>query len=338
MNRDSDLFKQSQKLFQFIKVTKNITFLVTKPNFNKAIEYLKLSQKPSAKLESITAQISSFFCIVDGTTEVFNKALCYEDFEIGFEIECFFSLNVNAIVTQNPQKYKYKEKQDFPIWSVDELIKRSLLESAFKADYNSFQNIDSQLSCLQLQFQLRQNYLIRNTINVIISACSILQFYGYNGLAVDEFQKRLNKSDGTGKRIIWDLENFNIAYRSGKRIYLSQYLLDAGVDDIAKHIYKILQNHHVVQQIYHRLENEKFITRWGVGEIINEVLKCQVISKSSLKDYSCRFLSWFTFSGILEESRGKKDYFLIPRDNKKQNRIFLEQGCQQLELPFSTVV
>ncbi|BAW97250.1 hypothetical protein NIES970_22010 [[Synechococcus] sp. NIES-970] len=321
--------------FNLSKKTEDIDFWVAKPNFNKAIEYLKLSQKSSAKLELIIAQLSSLFCVVDGTTEIFKNALHYEDFETGFEIECLFLLNADAIVTQNPEKYSYKDQKQLLVWSVDDLISRYLLNKSFAVEYRFQENKYHQLSIQSIEYERLLKYKIRNTISIVMDALTILKSYGYCGVGFDDFKTRLYKSENTVRSIISDLEHFNLAYRdrSNSRIYANKNLLDTGKKDIAEYISSLLKKHLVVQEIYKYIEEKKYITSSRVEEIIKQVFSCENISNKTQKDYRTRFISWLKFAELLE-NRQKNFYFIPSQEysNKYQSHFY-----QQLELPLLVV-
>jgi PIN domain len=91
--------------------------------------YLELGTQDTNLGEQAVAQIESLFCDrvieIDCTIREKARTSSLRDFDSAEEVSCATSMNLDAIVTQNPQNFL---DSPLPIWSVVDLRDRLLLE------------------------------------------------------------------------------------------------------------------------------------------------------------------------------------------------------------------
>ena len=234
----------------------------------------------------IAAKLKSMFVICGSSPSIFkNVRKSKLKLEPAIELECGLIEGVDAIVTQDPDKYGEYTTYPIQIWSVD---------------------------CLHLEFCIRYEAsfsgaelaapkeMIRNTANVIEDALKLLKTAGTNGLTEKELGSKLKRSTKTTKGIVWDLEHFLMVYRNEQgRVVISQDLLNSRTEDISSYFSMALRDNVLVREILKEIKSNQSqsITELGFDEVIKKVYPHTAILKGkTLGDYRCRISSWLISS------------------------------------------
>ncbi len=288
-------------------------------------------------------------CPVNRRIEDKARSLHIRDFESAIEVACAIEMNISAIVTQNPQKF---EGSGLSILSVSDLSERNQLEERLKKPslpilqvgslpelrYQLNRSFYEQENPLQLcLFQTSEvestlSYRIRNPIGTVLKVFKLLRKEYLQGITIKELSILTNHSQKTTQSIIWDFENFNMVLDQGDRVVIQPYLLNLSENEVAEYLSGRLKNHVVTKEIYRQLEHRKIMTRWGLQELIADIspTKKPVSTKTS-QDYTSRMLTWFLYTGLLEER--VKDRFVKPLgEGKQKGKLIEEAEAKQLEL------
>jgi AraC-like DNA-binding protein len=321
LNRDSDIHQHTRELWEIINGSSGLESCITSRCFNKICDLIELS--PNVDL--LASHLGNIFTICRSTPQIFHNARQYASkIEPAIELECGLKKGVNAIITEEPEKYV---KDILPIWSVDDLSIRLSLNSIYaRSSYEPQKQLSFSL-CVESD---SSKYMFRNTIRIITKTLGMLKAVGFDGLTQIDLASNLQLSDKTAQSIIWDLSNFSMASYSRNRVVINQDLLDTGTEDISKHLSIVLKEHIIVQEIYKEIKLNQCITQWKLQEIIAQVHTCSKQLKDKiLRDYRSRFISWLLFAKLLEKRRNNT--FVIPVDENIQKINSQNKMPQQLD-------
>jgi len=327
-------------------------------------------------------------CSVDSSIREQARASYFSDFESAKELAYAINMNLDAIVTQNPQNFN---GTDFPVWSVTELLhqksltelSRQKLEKIIEKDIASFSGLtqypqnfegtnfligsDSELlsqtvkkaekdtfSFSELRNQLNLNfyqdaplqlclfpildiepelkYRIRNSITKVLKIFRILKNEGSTGIVHKELAKRVKCSEKTLDSIILDLKNFNMVVCQGHQILAPRYLLNYDDSQIADYIAENLKKFVITKEIYKQIKPGKTSTRTVLQNLIaNMSSNGKSIDPKSSSDYTSRTLSWFFFTGLLE-NRGNGTIYRPSSKGKHKIKLRETIEIEQLKL------
>jgi hypothetical protein len=304
LNRDNDIFPQAEKIWNIISKSSNVQTYITKRCLTKICDPENMQFPQNA--DTIAAKLKSMFTICSSSPSIFkNVRKSKLKFEPALELECGFMESVDAIVTQNPDKYG-EYTYPIQIWSVDCLH----LESCIRYE-DSFSSVEL----------AAPKEMIRNTANVIEDALKLLKTAGTNGLTEKELGSKLKRSTKTTKGIVWDLEHFLMVYRNEQgRVVISQDLLNSRTEDISSYFSMALRDNVLVREILKEIKSNQSqsITELGFDEVIKKVYPHTAILKGkTLGDYRCRISSWLISARIIEERNIHKFVeFIIPVSDK----------------------
>ncbi|MEG4805906.1 PIN domain-containing protein [Microcoleus sp. F8-D3] len=291
-------------------------------------------------------------CPVNRRIEDKARSLHIRDFESAIEVACAIEMNISAIVTQNPQKF---EGSGLSILSVSDLSKRNQLEERLKkpslpslpilqvaslseSRYQLNRSFYQQENPLQLclfktsEVESTLSYRIRNPIGTVLKLFKLLTKEYLQGITIKELSILSNHSQKTTQSIIWDFENFNMVLFQEDRVVIQPYLLNLSEKEVAEYLAGRLKNHVVTKEIYKQLEHHKTMTRWGLQELIADICPTKKpVSPKTSQDYTSRMLTWFLYTGLLEER--VKDRFVKPLgEGKQKGKLIEEAEAKQLEL------
>lgn len=317
-------------------------------------------------ISAIEADLS--ICSIDSHLLQQACLLDIRDFESAVEVACAITMNIAAIVTQEPQNFV---GSDVPVWSVSDLLKRQSLEISFKKNILSvllgndclesqrLLDVETPL-CNSSEVEDPLKYRIRNSIATVVEVFQILQKAGFQGMSRQELGRRANRSTSKIDNIIWDLHNFELAIFQEDRVRVEINLMSSERFEVANHLAEVLKRHKVVKEIYAAVKPNQIISRGYLHTLIEKVRpykkdvstqlekkytdqgyfqpllfevcsdKKQIATKS-VGDYTSRMLGWFFFTGLLEY-RGK-EIIVIPMDEGEQKgKLLQETEIQQPKL------
>ena len=326
---------------------------ITESGLNQIRSHLiKLHDEQTA--DKVVSEIEKFIivCLVNRCIEEKARSSPIQDFESAIEVACAIESNLSAIVTQTPQNFK---GSGLAILSVSDLSERNQLEERLKKpilpslpilQVGSLPEFRYQLNrsfyqqenpvqlCLfqTLEVESTLSYRIRNPIGTVLKVFNLLRKEYLQGITLEELSIQTKHSQKTTQSIIWDFENFNMVFFEGDRVVVEPYLLNLSEKEFTEYVADRLKNHVVTKEIYAKLENHKIMTRWGLQKLIADILpskKC--VSTKTSQDYTSRMLTWFLYTGLLEER--PKNRFLKPLgEGKQKGKLIEEAEAKQLEL------
>ncbi len=336
LNRNNNIFQYAENLWRIIFHSSNVKVYMTNRCLRNICDPEHMTSPKDAKV--FAARLKDIFTICHSSPEIFRNARQYDlKIEPAIEIECGIKMGIDAIVTQEPQKYETDRLQ---IYSVESFIFRHELNNNLYSPNNLFTSssysILSNNQQLQLSLPLVVNqsplkYMIRNTIHIIIKALKILKTKGFRGLTKQELATSLRCSENTTQSIIWDLTKFKMADCVRGRVSINSDLLDTGNSDISEYLSMVLKDHVIVQGIYKEIETSKSITKWRLQDIIATIYsRGEYTKEKSKSDYSSRIISWLTFAKVIEERRN--GIFVIPSSESSLNIDYQNYSYEQLNL------
>lgn len=291
-------------------------------------------------------------CPVNRQIQDKARSLYIRDFESAIVVACAIEMDVSAIVTQNPQKF---EGSDLSILSVSDLSERyqleqrlqkpilpslpilqvgSLPEFRYQLNRSFYQQENPVQLCLfqTLEVESTLSYRIRNPIGTVLKVFNLLTKEYLQGITLEELSIQTKHSEKTTKSIIWDFQNFNMVFFEGDRVVVEPYLLNLSKKEFTEYLADRLKNHAVTKEIYRELEHHKTMTRWGVQKLIADICPSKKpVSTKTSQDYTSRMLTWFLYTGLLEER--VKDRFVKPfGEGKQKGKLIEEAEAKQLEL------
>jgi hypothetical protein len=320
LNRDNDIFPKAEKMWNIISKSSNVQTYITKRCLKKICDPENMQFPQNADI--IAAKLTSMFTICGSSPSIFeNVRKSRLKLEPALELECGLIEGVDAIVTQDPDKYG-EYTYPIQIWSVDCLY----LESCIRYE-TSFSGAEL----------AAPKEMIRNTANVIEDALKLLKTAGTNGLTEKELGSRLKRSAKTTKGIVWDLAHFLMVYRDNiGKIVISPDLLDSRTEDISSCLSMALRDNVLVQEILKEIKSNQSqsITELGFDEVIRKVYPHTAKLKGkTLGDYRCRYASWLTSARIIEERNIHKFVeFIIPVSDKPLQFNAQDSMRDQLDL------
>ncbi|MEG3861410.1 PIN domain-containing protein [Microcoleus sp. herbarium12] len=347
---------------QFIGDARNCWLLLGLPHVQGYITESGLNQirfhlskvEDEQTADEVVSEIKKIInvCLVNRCIEDKARSLNIREFESAIEVACAIEMDVSAIVTQNPQKF---EGSGLSILSVSDLSERNQLEERlnkpslpslpilqvgslpeFRYQLNrSFYQPENPLQlCLFQTSEVEStlSYRIRNPIGTVLKVFKLLTKEYLQGITIKELSILTNHSQKTTQSIIWDFENFNMALSQGDRVVIQPYLLNLSENEVAEYLAGRLTNHVVTKEIYRQLEHRKIMTRWGLQELIADICPTKKpVSTKTSQDYTSRMLTWFLYTGLLEER--VKDRFIKPLgEGKQKGKLIEEAEAKQLEL------
>lgn len=177
---------------------------------------LGTSQDAKKVVADIKAKMS--ICSIDSHLLQQARLLDIGDFESAVEVACAITMNIGAIVTQEPQNFV---GADLPVMSVGDLLKRQPLETSLKKsaspvllvndwlENQCLLNVETPL-CDSLEVEDTLKYRVRNSINTVLEVFEILQKAGFQGMSRQELGRKANRSDSKIDNVILDLHNFKL--------------------------------------------------------------------------------------------------------------------------------
>jgi hypothetical protein len=284
------------------------------------------------------------------------RASNLSDFESAKELAYAIGMNLDAIVTQHPQNF---DGSPFLVLSVTELLAQiervNRLNRIFyqEASPDSSQvhplpivkseqssEIEHSLEYINLlnyqtllANEISLDYRIRNSVATVLNVFEILKREETQGISRQELASRAGISETTLNSVIWDLQNFNMAFRQEGKIVVPQYLLDAGESEIVEYLAGILRNHIVTKKVYEYFSSKtKSIYRRGLQELIADLFSNEKsVSDKSLSDYTSRILGWLLYTGLLE-IRGDETIVRPSGVGKQKGKLREEPEFEQLQL------
>jgi hypothetical protein len=242
--------------------------------------------------------------------------------------------------TQHPQNFDWR---NFLIGSDTELLYQSVeeaekdtfsfLEFKNQLNLNFYQETPLQL-CLFKTSEIEPNlsYRIRNSINKVLKVFKILKEEGCTGLVHKELAKKAKCSEKTLDSIILDLKNFNMVVSQGYKVLVPRYLLKYEDNQIADYIANFLKKFLVTKEIYKQIKPGKTTTRPPLQKLIANISSNgKPIDPKSSSDYTSRMLSWFFFTGLLE-NRGNGMIYRPIIKGKHKRKLRETAEIQQLNL------
>jgi hypothetical protein len=128
-----EFVEEAEDLLTRIGIAQQIEAYITNKCLNRI--YLELGTQDITLGEQAIAQIESLFCDhvieIDSTIREKARTSSLRDFDSAEEVCCAISMNLDAIVTQNPQNFI---GAPLPIWTVVDLRARLLLEKDLAAE------------------------------------------------------------------------------------------------------------------------------------------------------------------------------------------------------------
>jgi hypothetical protein len=346
---------------QFIKDARNCWHLLELPHVQGYITERGLNQihfhlsrlDDKENADQFVSEIKEIInvCPVDRSIEDKAISLNIRDFESAIEVACAIEMDVSAIVTQNPLKF---EGSGLSILSVSDLSERhqleerlkkpslpslpilqvgSLSELRHKLNRSFYQETPVQLCLFEtLEVESTLSYRIRNSIGTVLKVFNLLRKKYSQGITIEELSILTNHSQKTTKSIIWDFQNFNMVLIEGDKIVVQPYLLNLSEKEVAEYLADRLKTHVVTKKIDSQLEHHKPMTRWGVQKLIADICPSKKpVSTKTSQDYTSRMLTWFLYTGLLEER--PKNRFVKPLgEGKQKGKLIEEAEAKQLEL------
>jgi predicted nucleic acid-binding protein len=351
LNR-SQFIEDAKNCWQLLKLS-HVQGYITESGLNQIHFHLRnLNDKQTA--DEVVLEIKKIIkvCPVNGSIEEKARSLPIKDFESAIEVACAIESNLSAIVTQTPQKF---EGSGLSILSVSDLSERNQLEERlkkpilpslpilqvgslpefrYKLNRSFYQQENPVQLCLfqTLEVESTLSYRIRNPIGTVLKVFNLLRKEYLQGITIEELSIQTKHSEKTTQSIIWDFENFNMVFFEGDRVVVEPYLLNLSEKEFTEYLANRLKNHAVTKEIYAELEHHKIMTRWGLQKLIADIFpskKC--VSTKTSQDYTSRMLTWFLYTGLLEER--PKNRFLKPLgEGKQKGKLIAEAEAKQLEL------
>lgn len=229
--RKSKLFNSAMTLLDIVSdqnfMCKSKAY-ICEIGLNNIFSILKMKSLDQAS--EFTNKIEDRFIVLTGSNEMFQKARNYDyNLETSVELLLSHENHLDAIVTENPNKYKSSPfLRHLPIWSVQKLSTVYQLEKNFQINTITDDNNDGQIKLFPYQCKSNlSEYRIRNTHTVTLKVFNHLKKAGVKGLRKTDLASTMGRSMETIKSIIWDLEHFGMIDCSGdyilaKKIYLIQ--------------------------------------------------------------------------------------------------------------------
>lgn len=315
-------------------------------SFAKKLETSKNAKKV---VDGIKAKMS--ICSIDSHLVQQARSLDITDFESAVEVACAITMNIGAIVTQQPQNFA---GADLRVLSVGDLLERQYLERSWQKNTSPILLVNDCLEsphlldvetplCDSSEVEDTLKYRVRNSITTVLEVFKILQKAGLQGMSREELGRRANRSDSKIDNIIWDLHNFKMIICQGDRVSVQKNLLDSEAVEIANYLAEFLKQHIVIKKIYEKVRPTQLINRGYLQTLIGEVYppkkydnrsedyteqgyfqaslfeissSKKLIATKSVGDYTSRMLGWCFFTGLLEYLG--KELIVIPRGEGKQ--------------------
>jgi hypothetical protein len=281
---------------------------------------------PEDKIDLSKYEFSRFnICSI--SREIQQKARQWSDLKIeaALELEYGFAEGVTAIISEEPDKYG---KQTYPIkiWYVDQLSNILSLNSI--PVRIPVRSRESQL-CFFPTEPSSSKEVIRNTAKVIVEALNVLKTVGNTGITPEALSSELKRTAQTTQSIIWDLENFLMAYTNKiGMVCINQDLLGSKTEDISNYLSMVLRDSLLVQEILKEIELRQSITVLGLDNIIRKFHShSSELKGDTVRSYRCRLTSWLIAAGLIEKKNNYKFVtFVIPRSenvlkNDSQNEV-----------------
>ena len=295
-------------------------------------------------------------CSVDCSIREKARASNFSDFESAKELAYAINMNLDAIITQNPQNF---DGSPFLVLSVTELLAQ--IERVARLNRIFYQEASPDLSQVDpsqivesehsseiersleyislldyqalLANEILLDYRIRHSVATVLNVFEILKREETQGLSHQDLANQAGISETTLNSVVWDLQNFNMAFRQEGKIVVSQYLLDSVGSEIVEYLAGILRNHIVTQKIYEYFSSKsKSIYRRGLQELIADLFSNEKsVSNKSLSDYTSRILGWLLYTGLLE-IRGDETIVRPSGVGKQKGKLREEPEFEQLQL------
>lgn len=296
----------AERLMQIISCHPELKIYITKRCRNNISD-------PEDNIDLSMYEFSKFnICRI--SKEIRQKVRQWSDLKIeaALELECGFAEGVTAIISEELDKYG-NHTSPIQIWNV------ALLSTIL-----SLNSIPVRIPVSSRESQLcffpidpsPSKEVIRNTAKVIVEALKVLKTAGNTGITPELLSSELNRSAKTTQSIIWDLENFFMAYTNKiGMVCINQDLLGSKTEDISNYLSMVLRDNLLVKEILKEIELKQSITESGLDYIIKRFHSYgSELKGKTVRSYRCRITSWLIAAGLVEKKNNYKFVtFVIPR-------------------------
>jgi len=334
LHRNNRRYLYADRLLQIISRHPELKIYITKRCINNIFD-------PEDNIDLSVTEFSNFnICCI--SKEIRQKARQWSDLKIesALELECSFAEGITAIISEEPDKYG-KQTSPIPIWHVNQLSVILSLNSSL--DRIPVRSRESQL-CFFPTEPSSSKKVIRNTAEVIIEALNVLKAVGNTGITPEALSSELKvkRTAQTTQSIIWDLENFLMAYTNKiGMVCINQDLLGSKTEDISNYLSMVLRGSLLVQEILKEIESTQSITVLGLDYIIRKFHSHSAELKGdTVRSYRCRLTSWLIAAGLIEKKNNYKFVtFVIPRSKsvlKTDSQNDVHKQLDLFDLQFSS--
>lgn len=302
LNRNNRRYLYAERLIQIIFCHPELKVYLTKRCINNIFD-------PEDGIDLSMSEFRNFnICCI--SKEIRQKTRQWSDLKIeaALELECGFAEGVTAIISEEPDKYG-KQTSPIRIWYVDQLL------SILRLNSIPVRSRESQL-CIFPTEPSSSKEVIRNTAKVIVEALKVVKTAGNTGITPELLSSELNRSAKTTQSIIWDLENFFMAYTNKiGMVCINQDLLGSKTEDISNYLSMVLRDNLLVKEILKEIELKQSITESGLDYIIKRFHSYGgELKGKTVRSYRCRITSWLIAAGLVEKKNNYKFVtFVIPR-------------------------
>jgi len=332
LHRNNRRYLYADRLLQIISRHPELKIYITKRCINNIFD-------PEDNIDLSVTEFSNFnICCI--SKEIRQKARQWSDLKIesALELECSFAEGITAIISEEKNKYGENTLQ-LQIWSVDKL---SII---LELNSSPIRSRESQL-CIFPTEPSSSKEVIRNTAKVIVEALKVLKTTGNTGITPEALSLKLNRSAKTTQSIIWDLENFFMAYTNKiGMVCINQDLLGSKIEDISKDISNylsmVLRDSLLVKEILKEIELKQSITETGFDNIIRKFhLHGTGLKSKTVRSYRCRLTSWLIAAGEIEKKINYKLVTFVIPSSKSSLKIDSQNDVHKqldlFDLQFST--
>jgi hypothetical protein len=321
LHRNNRRYLYAERLIQIIFCHPELKVYLTKRCINNIFD-------PEDGIDLSMSEFRNFnICCI--SKEMRQKARQWSDLKIeaALELECGFAEGITAIISEEPDKYG-KQTSPIKIWYVDQL------SSILRLNSIPVRSRESQL-CIFPTEPSSSKEVIRNTAKVIVEALKVLKTAGNTGVTPEALSSELNRSAKTTQSIIWDLENFFMAYTNKiGMVCINQDLLGSKTEDISNYLSMVLRDNLLVKEILKEIELKQSITESGLDYIIKRFHSYGgELKGKTVRSYRCRITSWLIAARLVEKKNNYKFVtFVIPSSENVPKTDSQNEVNKQLDL------
>ena len=161
------------------------------------------------------------------------------------------------------------------------------------------------------------SYRPRNRIHTVLEIFKLVAKEKSQKISLPKLLNRAKPKKQTVQSVLWDLQHFCLVTWQSDLIEVNPVLENAGDKEIAEYLAKQLEEHIVIREIYDQIKHGKPMTSLGFQNFLAEAYSFESrASKTTIRDYASRMLSWFLFAGLLEKQGNQQ--IIIPVGEGKQ--------------------